>query len=218
MTDSAANVVLAGSELGDARHVCAFFNSVDEEYRVLLPFMKEGIEQGEKAIHVVNPGASDDHRARLGAVGIDVAAAESRGQLVVRTSTDTYLRNGRFDQDRMLGVFERLAGGDRANGFSRSRIVCRMDWAAARSSLVDEVIEFESRVNEIWRRHDDIVVCTYHLPQFGGAAVIDIMRTHPLVIIGGTLRRNSFFVPPQQFIPELRVRRASGSRERLAAD
>ncbi len=31
-------IFLAGSQLGEARHVCAFFNSDDEEYRVLLPF------------------------------------------------------------------------------------------------------------------------------------------------------------------------------------
>ena len=30
----------AGSVLGAQRHVCAFFHSPDEEYRVLLPFIK----------------------------------------------------------------------------------------------------------------------------------------------------------------------------------
>ena len=33
---------LAGSQLGEVRHVCAFFNSDEEEYRVLLPFIKDG--------------------------------------------------------------------------------------------------------------------------------------------------------------------------------
>ena len=30
---------LAGSILGAQRHVCAFFHSADEEYRVMLPFI-----------------------------------------------------------------------------------------------------------------------------------------------------------------------------------
>ena len=33
-----------GSQLHDARHICAFFNNDEEEYRILLPFIKEGLE------------------------------------------------------------------------------------------------------------------------------------------------------------------------------
>jgi len=36
--------------------------------------------------------------------------------------------------------------------------------------------------------------------------VIDIMRTHPLVIIGGILQENPYFVPPDLFLAELRAR------------
>ena len=42
MKKGAAPISLAGSQLGNTRHVCAFFNSDDEEYRVLLPFIKDG--------------------------------------------------------------------------------------------------------------------------------------------------------------------------------
>jgi len=38
---------------------------------------------------------------------------------------------------------------------------------------------------------------------------MDIMRTHPAVIIGGLLQENPFFVPPDQFLLELRERRRS---------
>ena len=212
MRTEAASISLAGSTLGDTRHVCAFFNSDDEEYRVLLPFIKDGFDCGHKAIHVINPDQRRDHLQRLVTLGVDTAAAEQRGQFELRTNTDTYLRDGRFDQERMLAVFEQLASGNATHGFPLSRIVCRMDWVAQRGPSIDDVIEFESRVNDIWRRHDDAVICTYHLHQFSGDAVIDIMRTHPMVIIGGILHRNPFFVPPEQFVPEFRKRRAKHAR------
>jgi hypothetical protein len=206
-----APISLAGSQLGETRHVCAFFNSDDEEYRVLLPFIKDGLECGDKAVHVLNPQQHQDHLERLVASGIDPAAAQQRGQLELRTNTEVYLPDGRFDQDRMLQVFERLASGNAPGGFPLSRICCRMDWAVEDRSRVDDVIEFESRVNDVWRHHDDAVICTYHLGQFGGDAVIDIMRTHPLVIVGGILQHNPFFVPPDEFLREFRQRRASRS-------
>ena len=199
-------ISFAGSHLGESRHVCAFFNNEDEEYRVLLPFIKDGFRCGDKAIHVVNPDQRLHHLERLTAAGIDVPSAQQSGQLEVRTNTETYFRDGRFDQDRMLEVFEQLASGNAAGGFPLSRIVCRMDWVAERGSR-DSVVEFEARVNHVWRNHEDAVICTYHLAKFGGDTVIDILRTHPMVIIGGILQQNPFFVPPEVFLREFRNRR-----------
>src|SRR5467141_5106190 len=208
MRKISASISLAGSQLGQTRHVCAFFNSDEEEYRVLLPFIKDGFECGDKAVHIVNPDRRRDHLQRLAAVGIDTTAAQQSGQFELRTNTEEYLRDGRFDQDRMLEVFEQLASGNAKGGFPLSRIVCHMDWAAEGRSYVDNLVEFESRVNDVWRRHDDAIICVYDLAKFGGDTVVDIMRTHPVIIIGGTLQHNPFFVPPEEFLGELRERRA----------
>jgi len=117
MKKAVAPISLAGSQLGDVRHVCAFFNSDDEEYRVLLPFIKDGFECGDKAVHVVNPGQHHNHLQRLTAAGIDAAAAQRSSQFELRTNTETYLRDGHFDHDRMLEFFEHLASGNAGGDF-----------------------------------------------------------------------------------------------------
>ena len=203
-----APIPFAGSQLAETRHVCAFFNSEEEEYRVLLPFIRDGFGRGERAVHVVNPGQQQDHLKRLASAGIDAATAQQKGQFELRTNTEAYIRDGRFDQDRMLEVFEQLANANAASGFPLSRIVCRMDWVVEQGSYVDDVVEFESRVNHVWSHHEDAVICTYHLGKFGGDTVIDIMRTHPMVIIGGLLQHNPFYTPPEEFLSEVRERRA----------
>jgi hypothetical protein len=212
-----APVPFAGSYLDQTRHVCAFFNNEDEEYRILLPFIKDGLQCGHKVIHVVNPDQRQDQLQRLASVGIDVAAAQQSGQLELRINTEEYLPDGRFDQDRMLSVFEQLASGISNAGFPLSRICCRMDWMREDPSCVDEVIEFEARVNDVWLRHEDAVICTYNLVQLGGQAVVDIMRTHPMVIIGGILQANPFFVPPEEFLREFRQRKTDQSDSPVAA-
>ncbi len=208
---STAPISFAGSQLSDTRHVCAFFNNEEEEYRVLLPFIKGGFESGHKAIHVVNDHQRNEHIKRLTAAGIDPEAAEASGQLVLRTNTETYLREGKFDKEQMLKSFEQIASGNASGTYPLSRIVCRMDWAAEGNRYTDDLIEFESRVNHVWEHHEDAVICTYHLGQFGGDTVIDIMRTHPMIIIGGTLQRNPFFVPPSEFLQEFSDRRSARS-------
>jgi len=101
-----------------------------------------------------------------------------------------------------------MASGNAKGRFPLTRIVCRMDWVPDGQSHIDDLIEFEARVNDVWCRHDDAVICTYRLSKFSGDAVIDIMRTHPLVIVGGILQHNPFFVPPGEFLREIRARRA----------
>jgi MEDS: MEthanogen/methylotroph, DcmR Sensory domain len=186
-------ISMAGSRLGEARQVCAFFANDDEEYRVLLPFIREGLSCGDKPVQVVNPAARQDHLRRLAEAGIDASAPQQNGQPQIPVNTEVYLRDGRFNQDRMLEVFEEMAASARsAEGFTMSGVVCRMDWASADQFRIDDVIEFESRVNDLCRRYDDAVICTYHLSKLSGDAVIDIMRTHPTLIIGGISSRTSF--------------------------
>src|ERR1700730_16286787 len=85
------SIRFAGSTLGAKRHVCAFFHNADEEYRVLLPFIKEGFERGEKAFHIVDPKLRAEHALRLASAGIDVEAAPEAGQFELRNWADGYL-------------------------------------------------------------------------------------------------------------------------------
>ena len=111
LNESEKVIRFAGSVLGARRHVCAFFHSPDEEYRVLLPFIKEGFERGEKAFHIVDPELREQHLRRLESAGIDVAAAEQSGQFELRNWADAYLREGHFDQDRMLALIQEVLEG-----------------------------------------------------------------------------------------------------------
>lgn len=202
-------VRLGCAHLGEVRHVCAFFSDDGEAYRVLLPFVADGFARGDKAIHVVRPDRTEVHRQHLRDAGTDVEAAEASGQLELRSSTETYLPEGRFDGDRMLAAFEAMAGGN--NGYPRSRIVCEMDWAADQPAVLDALIRFEARVNDIWSRHQDVVICVYDLKKLSGDMVIDIMRTHPMVLIDEVLHENPFFMSPDAFLRERHER----SRERV---
>jgi MEDS: MEthanogen/methylotroph, DcmR Sensory domain len=52
---------LAGSAIGRWYHIGAFFHSAAERDRVLLPFTREGLSQGHKVIHVVDPADGNGH-------------------------------------------------------------------------------------------------------------------------------------------------------------
>jgi hypothetical protein len=203
------NLSLAGSEMGKHRHVCAFFHTQDEEYHVLMPFIKEGIERGEKAFHILDPKFLDAHRERLKKAGIDPDALEERRQLELRVWQTAHLRSegGRFDQHDMLELIQDVLRTGRMDGFPLTRFIAHMEWSRENAPGVEDIIEYETRLNLVLPNFDDPVICTYDLASFGAATVIDIMRTHPSVLIGGILQDNPFYVPPEEFLKELESRR-----------
>lgn len=199
---------LADSVLRTRRHVCAFFHSPEQKYKVLLPFIKEGFERGEKTVHVVERYQRAEHLRRLQAAGMDVAAAENSGSFALLNSADVYLRDGHFDQERMLRLVEDVLDSGKSEGFPMTRCVGHMDWALEDRPGVDDLVEYEARLTAVLSRYEDLVICTYDLAKFDGSIVVDVMRTHPMIIIGGVLQENPFFVPPDAFLRELRERRA----------
>ena len=121
-------VRLAGSVLDRSRHVCAFFHSKEEEYRVLLPFIKEGFDQGDRAFHIVDPRHRLEHLRRLREAGIDVTEAQRKGQLEVRRWEDAYLQDGHFDQNRMLALLVEMLNEGKAQGFPLTPSCARTRW------------------------------------------------------------------------------------------
>ena len=98
---------LGGAALGQYRHVCGFFQNKEEEYRVLLPFIKEGFEQGDCAFHIVDGERHADHIRRLKEAGIDVDNAELSRQIEICHWEHVYLQDGHFDVSRQLSLIER---------------------------------------------------------------------------------------------------------------
>jgi hypothetical protein len=135
------------------------------------------------------------------------------GQFELRTWTDTHLCDGQFDQDKTLALFQEVVKDAKQQGFPLIRFVTHMEWALENRQGVDDLLEYEARANDVWLRQDGLVnpvICTYDLTKFGGDLVVEVMRTHPMIIIGRILQRNSFFVPPDEFLKELRERRGPG--------
>ena len=211
--ETATEIRLAGAPLGRKRHVCALFSDDAERYEVLLPYIKNGVDVGHRAFHIIDMRGADNHFAALEGAGIDTDVTQESGQLEVRDWNDAYLRGGRFDQDSMLELIEEVLTAGRPR-FPLTRLVAMMEWALEDRPGVDDIVEYESRLNYVLPKYDDPVVCTYDLSKFDAAVVMDILRVHPAAIIGGMLQDNPFYVPPDEFLRELRARRGYNSGAR----
>jgi DcmR-like sensory protein len=159
-TASAAEqpIPFAGGLLTERRHVCAFIDNADAEQRVMLPFIKDGLDRGEKAFHIVDPTLRTDYVHRLQTAGIDMPSVEATGQFELRNWDEAYLRGGHFDQDAMLALIEEVLRDGPRQGFPLTRLVAHMEWALEDRPGVDDLLEYEARLNYVLPRYKDPVI------------------------------------------------------------
>ena len=138
-------------------------------------------------------------------MGIDAASEKSTGQLEVRTWEDAYLRDGYFDGDRMVAILTDVLERNREK-FGRTRLMGNMEWALETVPGVTDIVEYETKLNHVLPKHPDAIICTYDLNKHSASVVMDILRTHPMAIVGGVLQENPLYVPPDDFLEELRAR------------
>lgn len=209
MFETRKPVTLAGSTLTHSCHVCAFFHTQEEKYRILMPFIKEGLENGDRAFHIVNATHRAEHLRRLQQEGIDTSAVEATGQLEIQHWQDTYLKNGRFDQYLMMETLKKAIAPSNNPPGKQSRNIAHMEWALEDLPGVHDIVEYEARLNQTLPKQHDPVICTYDLSRFDAGMVIDVMRTHPMVIVGGILQENPFYVPPEEMLREIEARKST---------
>jgi len=204
---------LAGRTLSRHNHICAFFNSREERDRIVLPYLKEAYDQGEKLFHIVDARLHEEHRSACRHCGIDVAGAEASGQLEIHEYEDTYLADGYFDGDRMIQNLKEMLETSRTR-FPRTRAMGHMEWALKTAPGVTDIVEYETKLNYVLPGISGAVLCVYDLNRHSGSVVMDILRTHPMVIIGGVLHENPLYMPPEEFLAELRQRKAGDEPSR----
>jgi hypothetical protein len=209
METHAQSAQFTGSASRPYGHICAFFNSVDEQHRVLRPFITDGFADGDKAYHYVDPGRREEHLSWLAEAGIDVSEAIGAGQLEVRPWQDSTLRGGCFDLETWLHKFEDILQSGPLAGYGQTRFFGHMEWALADLPGTENLMAYETRVNYVIPKYESTVICVYDLTKFGASAVMDALRTHPVVIIGGLLQENPFYVSPDQLLSEIRERQAA---------
>lgn len=203
-------VRLAGRTLRENRHICAFFRSAEERNALLMPFFKEGFDRGEKVYHIIDGEEHDSHICECQNWGIDTEKGIESGQLEVRHWEDAYLQDGYFDGDRMVGVLKDILESNRES-YGLTRLMGNMEWALESLPGVNGIVEYETKLNYVIPNYPDPIICAYDLNRHSGSVIMDILRTHPMVIIGGVLQENPMYVPPDEMLRELEQRQSQSA-------
>jgi hypothetical protein len=186
---------LPGVEMEPGDHICAMYLGQQERDEIVLPYLRTGLRDGDKVVCVVETALSQ-LREQLGdEVEVD-AYLESR-QLELLTVHQAYLRTPPFTTDAMIKFWDGRIGPALLGGeYAFARVTGEMPTELRTGADRREFFRYEAELNRYTGRYPQAVLCLYDLQRFGGGMLVDLLRTHPKLLMGGLVLENPHFRPP----------------------
>ena len=207
-------LLAALAQLAPPNHLCSIYESPEEHFAVAMPFIRIGLERGEQCIYIADAGTEATVRDAMSADGIDVERAIATGSLILDQKEGAYLKRGAFDPEWMFTFWTDATAEAMRQGFSALRVTGETEWVLRGAPGLERWIEYESRMTHVLARHRCIALCQYNRGLFPPELVLDIIRTHPIVVYRGVVCRNMYYVPPDEL---LGTNQAEREVERLLA-
>ena len=200
-----AGILRSIADLTAGDHVCCIYATDDEHRQVVTSFLRHGLERHEKALYVIDARSVETIAGYLRAENMEVERLIASGQLLFLSKDESYLKDGCFDPDRMIAMLSaEMAATERA-GFAALRITVEMTWALRGMPGSDRLIEYEIKLNQFFPAHRALALCQYDRRRFPASILLDILRTHPIAVIGTEFYENFYYVPPEDLLGENRA-------------
>jgi signal transduction histidine kinase len=197
-------LIAALEQLGLHDHLCSIYESPEEHYAVAIPFIRIGLDRGEKCIYIADDGMVGDVCEAMQSDGIDVDRAISSNALVLKTKEEAYLEHGSFHPDWMSTFWKEATQLAISEGFSGLRATGETEWVQKwvlrEDDGLERWMEYECRLAHTVAENNCSALCQYNRRLFPPELILDVIRTHPVVVSGGSVCRNLYYVPPDEFL------------------
>lgn len=185
-------------EPGD--HLCQIYETEKEHHDLLLPFLLNGLKQNEKIIYIVDAHSAEHILDYLREAKVDTRKFVDSGQLNIITRDDAYLKQGFFDPKLMIDLLRTETDKAIKEGYTALRVTGEMTWALKKLPGSERLIEYESKLNEFFPGSKALAICQYDKRIFSSDVLLNILKTHPVAVIGTEIYDNQYYLPPDEFL------------------
>jgi hypothetical protein len=177
-------------------HTCLIFDDEEERQEVVFKFIEAGLQAGEQVSYFTELDPLEI-QAWLTSRGLTPPS----GHFSVLPAREVYCPDGEFVIERVLDRWKTYEEESAAAGFDAARATGETRWSqTVRGGR--RIAEYCSRLNLALAGSRVGALCQFDAKAFDGATLFDILRVHPLMIVGTQVVRNPYYVPPERFLSE----------------
>jgi hypothetical protein len=187
---------LPGVDLEPGDHICALYLGQQERDDIVLPYLRAGLRAGDKCICIIDSSPVGDILAGIGDEQ-EVEGYVASNQLEMRTADEAYLQTLPFSTEAMLEFWESTVGAAITGGsYGFARGTGEMPFEMRTLPGRTEFFRYEGELNRFAPRYPQTILCLYDLDRFGGGFLVDLLRTHPKLLMGGLVLENPHYRAP----------------------
>jgi len=192
------------NQLGAGDHLCCIYRDRSEQMSIVVPYLIRGLQNNEKCLYILDESTMGDVFRAFGEAGVDLKAHVASGQCALLTKEETYLKGGSFEPDGMIATLKQAEADAIREGYAGLRVTGEMTWVFARLPGVERLIEYEAKLNLFFPNSRSTAICQYHEDRFEPDVLIDVLHTHPAVVIYGEVCANPYYIPAEVFLSRMK--------------
>jgi signal transduction histidine kinase len=201
-----------------SRHKCLIYEGdPTEQLPVVIPLLKEGLQDNWRCIYLGKPESVDMIRAGLMAHSIDVAGEVDRGKLMLSSSREK-LGNGSFHPHEMVEYLGTLVDRAVEDGYRGLCATGDMKWEFGSDKNFGLLLEYEALLEQMLRDKPVRAVCQYHKDILPAQVVHDALLTHRSAYIGNMLSGDNLYYIPPEILLETRTSSNEATRGEWMCD
>ncbi len=178
--------------------LCFIYRDETECRAVIEPFVQQGLAQRHQVLYLADGRAGQAMTRCLQHGGVDVEAILAAGQLSIWSGVQAADREDAMTPAALAALLQAEAEKSRAEGYAALRVICEMTWVRQLCTYDGQLREFEIQVQGIRSGTPILVICQYDRRQFDARALLDVLRTHPRVLVNAQIYDNIYYIDPAQ--------------------
>lgn len=199
VVDAFLSLTLDVKKIKSGEHLCALYDNPENQFSYVIPYIIGGLKRNEKCFYILDENTQENLQKAFTAADFDISHYLKSRQLVFYTKKETYLKDGYFEPEKMINLLKETEYQALKKGYKGIRVTGEMTWVFGNLNSLEKLIEYENQLNIFLPYSKVCAICQYNENKFEQSTLIDVIATHPKIVINGLIYKNNYFIQPDKF-------------------
>jgi signal transduction histidine kinase len=182
-------------ELPWGTHLCFFYETINDYFDIIKPYIKAGLENNEFCSWIIPKALEKEKAIEILQTAIPTLDRYQRKrQIEILQYSECYLNKGRFNGDAVITYWGNKLDKAICAGFDGLRIESDISWVG--TNRWRAFTEYESKIDNAIINKKILAICSYPLQKIRAREIVDVIENHQFALV----RRNGKWIYAKSFV------------------